>query len=78
MMFNIYWEVKPYISVDKRQHVFGGKPAASICCVGNEDSRFIWNIDTICQTTRGQFPEIHNPVQYIMAQLLEFLKVTAK
>jgi len=32
---------------------------------------------TICQTTRVQIPEIYNPVQYIVPQLLDFLKVTA-
>ena len=32
---------------------------------------------TICQTTRVQIPEIHNHVQYIMPQLIDFLQVTA-
>jgi hypothetical protein len=31
----------------------------------------------ICQITRIQIPEIHNPAHYIMPQLLDFLKVTA-
>jgi len=31
----------------------------------------------ICQTARVQVTEIHNPVQYITPQLLDFLKVTA-
>jgi len=30
----------------------------------------------ICQITRIQIPEIHNPEHYIMPQLLDFLKVT--
>jgi hypothetical protein len=32
---------------------------------------------SICQTAWVQVTEIHNPVQYIMPQLLDFLKVTA-
>jgi len=31
----------------------------------------------ICQTARVQVTKIHNPVQYITPQLLDFLKVTA-
>jgi len=31
----------------------------------------------ICQTAQFQVTEIHNPVQYITPQLLDFLKVTA-
>jgi len=31
----------------------------------------------IRQIARVQVPEIHNPVQYIMPQLLDFLKATA-
>jgi phosphoheptose isomerase len=33
---------------------------------------------TICQNTRVQIPEIHNPAHYIMPQLLDILKVTVK
>jgi hypothetical protein len=31
----------------------------------------------ICQTARVQVPEINNPVQYIIPQLLGLLQVTA-
>ena len=31
----------------------------------------------ICQNTRIQIPEIHNPAHYIMPQPLDLLKVTA-
>jgi len=31
----------------------------------------------ICQTTRVQIPEKHNPAHYIMPQLLDLLKVAA-
>ena len=31
----------------------------------------------ICQTARVQVPKIHNPVQYIIPQLLGLLHVTA-
>ena len=47
----------------------GGSPEATILKIVNEVAGSSEKLIPICQTTRVQIQEIHNPVRYTMLQL---------